>query len=100
MTESSSCLRRPSIRRHLTRGISRGIRRAFEKMAVSTRTRRSGPPSPSQRSARYEINVENPGGVSRGVSRADIDGLILPQRPIRVPLVDDGATHKLSIILG
>jgi cyclic beta-1,2-glucan synthetase len=51
-------------------------------------------------SARYEIKVENPGGVSRGVSRADIDGLILPQRPIRVPLVDDGATHKLSVILG
>ncbi len=52
------------------------------------------------RSARYEINVENPRGVSRGVSRADIDGLALPQRPIRVPLVDDGTTHRLSVTLG
>jgi len=52
------------------------------------------------RSARYEINVENPRGVSRGVSRADIDGLVLPQRPVRVPLVDDGTTHRLSVTLG
>ncbi len=52
------------------------------------------------RSARYEINVENPRGVSRGVARAEIDGVVLPQRPIRVPLADDGTTHRLSVILG
>ena len=52
------------------------------------------------RSARYEIKVENPRGVGRGVSRAEIDGLVLPHRPLRVLLVDDGATHRLSIILG
>jgi len=51
-------------------------------------------------STRYEIKVENPGGVSRGVARAEIDGLILPQRPIRIPLLDDGATHRLSVMLG
>jgi cyclic beta-1,2-glucan synthetase len=52
------------------------------------------------RSARYEIKVENPRGVSRGVSRADIDGLDLPQRPIRIALADDGAHHRLSVTLG
>src|SRR5229473_540544 len=52
------------------------------------------------RSARYEISVENPRGVSQGVARAEIDGVVLPQRPIRVPLVDDGTTHRLSVILG
>jgi len=47
----SSSLPRHSIRRHSTRGISRDIRRAFGKMAASTRTQRSGLRSPSQRSA-------------------------------------------------
>jgi cyclic beta-1,2-glucan synthetase len=51
-------------------------------------------------SARYEISVENPDGISRGVSRADIDGLVLMQRPLRVPLVDDGVTHRLTVTLG
>ena len=52
------------------------------------------------RSARYEIVVENPRGVSRGVSWAELDGKALPQGPVRVPLVDDGRTHRVSVILG
>ena len=52
------------------------------------------------RSARYEIAVENPQGVSRGVAHAALDGKTLPDRPARVPLVDDGATHKVLVILG
>ncbi len=52
------------------------------------------------RSARYEIAVENPRGVSRGVSWAELDGKALPEGPVRVPLVDDGGTHRVSVILG
>jgi cyclic beta-1,2-glucan synthetase len=52
------------------------------------------------RSARYEIAIENPRGVSRGVSYAELDGKALPQGPTRIPLVDDGGTHTASVILG
>jgi cyclic beta-1,2-glucan synthetase len=52
------------------------------------------------RSARYEIAVENPDGVSRGVARAELDGKPLAGGSRRVPLVDDGQVHKLRVILG
>ena len=52
------------------------------------------------RTARYEITVENPHGVSRGVARATLDGNALPDGPARVPLVDDGETHAVRVILG
>jgi cyclic beta-1,2-glucan synthetase len=52
------------------------------------------------RSARYEIAVENPHGVNRGVRRAELDGKALPDGPTRVPLVDDGQIHKVRVILG
>ena len=52
------------------------------------------------RSATYEITVENPNGVSRGVSHAELDGMAVPERPLRIPLVDDGATHRLRVMLG
>jgi cyclic beta-1,2-glucan synthetase len=52
------------------------------------------------RSARYDITVENPQRVSRGVSSATLDGNALPSGAARVPLVDDGATHSVRVILG
>ncbi len=52
------------------------------------------------RSARYEIAVENPNGVSRGVSHAELDGKTLPEGQTRVPLVDDGQVHTVRVILG
>ena len=52
------------------------------------------------RSARYEIAVENPNGVCRGVDHAELDGNTLPEGPTRVPLADDGQTHKVRVILG
>jgi cyclic beta-1,2-glucan synthetase len=52
------------------------------------------------RSARYEIAVENPRGVSRGVARATLDGKTLPGGPARVPVVDDGETHNVRVTLG
>jgi cyclic beta-1,2-glucan synthetase len=52
------------------------------------------------RSARYEIAVENPHGVSRGVACVELDGKTLPKGPTRLALVDDGETHKVRLILG
>ena len=52
------------------------------------------------RSARYDIAVENPTGVSGGVAYAELDGKLLPGGPTRVPLADDGQAHKVRVILG
>jgi cyclic beta-1,2-glucan synthetase len=51
-------------------------------------------------STRYEITVENPHGVSRGITRAEFDGQPLSEGPIRVPLHDDGISHKIRAVLG
>jgi cyclic beta-1,2-glucan synthetase len=52
------------------------------------------------RSARYEIAVENPRGVNRGVSSIELDGQLLPAGAARIPLEDDGRTHKVRAVLG
>jgi cyclic beta-1,2-glucan synthetase len=56
------------------------------------------------RSARYEIAVENPSGVSRGVTSWTIDGVAQPTprpgSPARMSLADDGAIHQVRVILG
>jgi cyclic beta-1,2-glucan synthetase len=52
------------------------------------------------RSTRYEIAVENPDGVSRGVTRLELDGEVLPGVRPAIPLVDDGAIHRVRIVLG
>ncbi len=49
---------------------------------------------------RYEITVENPHGVSRGVSGVELDGKALVQRPAEIMLSDDKVTHRVRIILG
>jgi cyclic beta-1,2-glucan synthetase len=49
--------------------------------------------------ATYEIVVENPHAVSRGVVSAELDGEPLADSA-SVPLQDDGATHKLRVVLG
>jgi len=53
-------------------------------------------------SAHYTVNVENPHGATRGVSRAELDGADLPVAPngvADVPLVKDGL-HQIRIVLG
>ncbi|HVA87933.1 MAG TPA: hypothetical protein VNF73_16625, partial [Candidatus Saccharimonadales bacterium] len=63
------------------------------------------------RSATYTIVVENPHGVSRGVTSAELDGrAIAGASPAggaagsggagSIPLVDDGATHAVRVVLG
>jgi cyclic beta-1,2-glucan synthetase len=50
-------------------------------------------------SATYQIRVDNPCGVSRGVASITMDGKGLVGRAT-IPLLDDGAAHKVQIVLG
>ena len=52
------------------------------------------------RSASYAVRVENPGGVNRGVIFATVDGIDLAERPVNLPLLDDGRRHEVLIKLG
>ncbi len=53
------------------------------------------------RTATYEIAVENPNGVSRGVALTELDGQVLPGETTGLaPLTDDGQTHRLRVVLG
>jgi cyclic beta-1,2-glucan synthetase len=53
------------------------------------------------RSARYDISVENPLGVCRGILATKLDGEMQSgsSRSL-IPLVDDGAVHRVQIVLG
>ena len=50
--------------------------------------------------ASYEIAVENPDGVCRGVVALELDGEALAIDPPEVPLRDDGAVHRVRVVLG
>ena len=47
----------------------------------------------------YEITVENPTRVCGGASSLDVDGARHDAR-IGIPLVDDGNTHRVRVVLG
>ncbi len=49
-------------------------------------------------SAMYQIEVRNPDGVERGVSRLEVDGKVVSAAEI--PLVDDGQVHSVVVTLG
>jgi len=48
---------------------------------------------------RYEIAVENTAGVNRRITSLQLDGQALSPQPALVPLVDDGATHRVRAVL-
>jgi len=50
--------------------------------------------------SRYEITVENPRGVTRGISTIEIDGVLLTAPGTGIPLVGDGATRRVRVVLG
>jgi cyclic beta-1,2-glucan synthetase len=50
-------------------------------------------------SARYDISVENPRGLNRGVLSIHLDGEALHAGDA-IPLSDDGANHKVEVVLG
>jgi len=52
------------------------------------------------RSSRYQVFVENPGGVNRGIVSAVLDDAEITDRPLRVPLLDDGGRHQIRVRLG
>jgi cyclic beta-1,2-glucan synthetase len=52
------------------------------------------------KSTRYDIQVENAGGVCRGIAHAEFDGVTLPDDQARITLTDDGGTHHVRIVLG
>jgi cyclic beta-1,2-glucan synthetase len=50
---------------------------------------------------KYEIAVENPHGVCRGIVLAELDGAELTDRGAGgIALVDDGAIHRARVVLG
>ena len=52
------------------------------------------------RSTSYQIAVENPNGMSRGVASMELDGQVLAGDAAGIPLTDDGSTHRIRIVLG
>jgi hypothetical protein len=51
-------------------------------------------------SARYEIAVLNPAGVSRGIGSISVDDVLLARGTTRILLQDDGLTHRVAVTLG
>ncbi|MEY2553835.1 MAG: hypothetical protein QOC57_1695, partial [Ilumatobacteraceae bacterium] len=50
--------------------------------------------------SKYEIVVENPRGVSRGVVSAELDGSPMNGDGAAIPLANDGITHHVRVVLG
>ncbi|HUP37231.1 MAG TPA: glucoamylase family protein [Candidatus Limnocylindria bacterium] len=50
--------------------------------------------------SRYEITVENPRGVTRGICTIEVDGVPLVSPGGSVPLVGDGAIRRVRVVLG
>jgi cyclic beta-1,2-glucan synthetase len=50
-------------------------------------------------SSTYNIQVENPHGVTRGVALTELDGKLLAGAA-NIPLADDGAVHVVRVVLG
>ena len=53
-----------------------------------------------RQSTRYEIAVANPASVSRGICFAEMDGVEITERPLRLGIADDGAVHRVLVTLG
>jgi cyclic beta-1,2-glucan synthetase len=50
--------------------------------------------------SRYEITVENPRGVTRGISTIEVDGIPLTSPGAGIPLVGDGTIRHVRVVLG
>jgi cyclic beta-1,2-glucan glucanotransferase len=50
-------------------------------------------------SARYDLVVENPKGVTRGASFVEVEGMPLGDRA-GILLADDQKTHRVRMVLG
>jgi cyclic beta-1,2-glucan synthetase len=52
------------------------------------------------KTSHYEIQVENPGGVSRGIMSMELDGVVQAAGANSIELLDDGLKHSLRVVLG
>jgi cyclic beta-1,2-glucan synthetase len=52
------------------------------------------------KSTTYEIKVENPNNVNRGVKTVQLDNQQLAASKALIPLTNDGTTHQVRIVLG
>ena len=75
--------------RGLTFSIAPCIPRAWPGYSISFR----------YHSTTYEIRVDNPSSVSRGVALTKLDGKLLPGSA-NIPLINDGALHQIHIVMG
>ncbi len=50
------------------------------------------------RTTSYQIRVENPDGVERGIRSLELDGV--PQAGLEIGLVDDGQRHEVRVLMG
>jgi len=48
--------------------------------------------------ATYRVSVSNPGGAQRGVTSVSVDDVAIAGN--RVDLVDDGAEHRVDVVMG
>ncbi|MBI4692596.1 MAG: glycosyl transferase [Gammaproteobacteria bacterium] len=80
-----------------------GLRRRGDVLAVTPCIPRAWPgfeASYRHGATRYDIVVENPAGVHSGVAIAELDGVTLAAGAGRIPLLDDGAVHRVRLVLG
>ena len=78
-----------------------GIRRRGESLSVDPCVPSTWPAYTVEwryKTTRYVISVSNPERQSRGILEAFLDGV--PINAAAVPLVDDGLTHAVGIVLG
>jgi len=52
------------------------------------------------RASRYELRIENTLGVTRGIALVEVDGVAQQLTNGKLPLVDDGATRRVRVVLG
>jgi cyclic beta-1,2-glucan synthetase len=50
--------------------------------------------------ATYEIRVDNPRGVARGVAQMKLDGTRIDSLSQGILLTDDALTHRVEVVLG
>ena len=80
-----------------------GLRRQGERLTIDPCIPRRWPgftASLRHGESRYEIVVENPLGVTRGVQTAALDDVAVAGSPVMIELKDDGEVHTVRITLG
>ena len=51
-------------------------------------------------STRFDIRVDNPDGVAKGIASARIDRTEVTERPLRLDLPEDGKSHEILVTMG